>query len=391
MSELPKQADVLIAGAGPAGLALAIELRRLGASPVLIDRRTAAANTSRAAVVHARTMEVLEAAGVAPRLLAEGVKVPTFRIRDRDEALISIDFKKLPSDYPFTLMCPQDRTERVMLDRLHELGGDAFRPAVLRSFRAAPEFVQVTVGEDAADQEIACRWLIGCDGMHSVVREQSGIPFLGSEYQESFVLADVRMDWRLSREEVSLFFSPEGLVVVAPLPDDRFRIVATADVAPETPDAAFVQKVLDARGPRSAPGRIRSVEWSSRFHIHHRVSDTPRKGRVLLCGDAAHVHSPAGGQGMNTGIQDAVLLARALAETLKDGKEARLDAWAQKRHKVAEDVVRLTDRLTRMATMKSGVGRVFRNAAIKLAGTMPAVRDAIAFRLAELNTDEDAS
>lgn len=385
MAELPARADILIAGAGPSGLALAVELRRLGASPLVIDRQPAAADTSRAAVVHARTLEVLESAGITLRLLAEGIKVPTFRVRDRDQTLITIDFTQLPSSYPFTLMCPQDRTERILLERLQELGGSVIRPAGLRSFHADPDVVKVVVGH-AGDSEIMVRWLVGCDGMHSVVREQSGIRFLGSEYQESFVLADVQMDWALSREEVSLFFSPDGLVVVAPLPDDHFRIVATADVAPETPDAEYVQKLLDARGPRSTPGHIREVMWSSRFRIHHRVSETPRKGRVLLCGDAAHVHSPAGGQGMNTGIQDAVLLARALVETLKDGSEARLDAWAEKRHQVAEGVVSLTDRLTRMATMKSGVGRSLRNASMKFAGVMPPVRDAIAFRLAELNT-----
>src|SRR6185312_2579644 len=107
-----------------------------------------------------------------------------------------------------------------------------------------------------------CRWLIGCDGMHSVVREQSGIPFLGSEYQESFVLADVRMDWRLSREEVSLFFSPEGLVVVAPLPEGRFRIVGTVNDAPHTPSIAFMQALLDARGPQTTRGRVRDAVWS---------------------------------------------------------------------------------------------------------------------------------
>jgi 2-polyprenyl-6-methoxyphenol hydroxylase-like FAD-dependent oxidoreductase len=385
MFELPGQTDVLIAGAGPSGLALATELMRLGVSPVVIDRQPAAANTSRAAVVHARTLEVLEASGATPGLLAEGVKVPIFRVRDRDETIITIDFKRVPSRYPFTLMCPQDRTERVLLGRLEDLGGSVVRPVTLQSFISNSDKVRITVVHSAGESEVTARWLVGCDGMHSVVREQSGIRFLGSEYQESFVLADVRMDWPLSREEVSLFFSPEGLVVVAPLPDDCFRVVATTEVAPETPNVEFVQSMLDGRGPRSAPARVRDVVWSSQFHIHHRVSESPRKGRVLLCGDAAHVHSPAGGQGMNTGVQDSVMLARVLAETLKDGREARLDEWARKRHEVAHGVVSLTDRITRLATMKSSVGRVFRNIGMKVVGTIPPVRNAIAFKLAELD------
>ena len=391
MADLPEHTDILIVGAGPSGLALAVELRRLGLSPLVIDRQPSAANTSRAAVVHARTLEVLEAADVTPRLIAEGVKVPTFRLRDRGETLITIDFKQLPSRYPFTLMCPQDRTERILLDRLREFGGYVFRPAAVRSVRPAPHMVRVTVQAGDGEHEIVTRWLVGCDGMHSVVRDQAGIQFLGSAYQESFVLADVHMDWPLSREEVSLFFSPDGLVVVAPLPENHFRVVATADVAPEKPDAHFVQDLLDARGPESGAAQIRDVLWSSRFHIHHRVAETARKGPVLLCGDAAHVHSPAGGQGMNTGIQDSVLLARALATTLKDGNEARLVAWAEERHRVANGVVTLTDRLTRAATMTSGVGRSLRNAGIKLAGTLPPVRNALAFRLAELNTRDNSS
>src|SRR5215471_13989495 len=138
-----------------------------------------------------------------------------------------------------------------------------------------------------------------------------------------------------------------------------------------------MQSILDARGPTTSPGRLHDVAWSSRFHIHHRVAQTPRKGRVLLCGDAAHVHSPAGGQGMNTGIQDSVSLAQALASTLRDGDDGRLDAWARERHKVAAHVVALTDRITRIATMKSGPGQTLRNLAIGAAGHLPPVRAAL--------------
>ena len=193
------------------------------------------------------------------------------------------------------------------------------------------------------------------------------------------------MDRPLSREEVTLFYSPEGLVVVAPLPNERFRIVATVDEAPEVPSLEFMQTVLDARGPSTNPGRIHDVAWSSRFHIHHRVAQTPRKGRVLLCGDAAHVHSPAGGQGMNTGIQDSISLADALTSTLHDGDEEQLDSWAAQRHKVASDVVTLTDRMTRMATMKSPTGQALRNIAAAFADHLPPVRAAVARTLAELD------
>jgi 2-polyprenyl-6-methoxyphenol hydroxylase-like FAD-dependent oxidoreductase len=281
-------------------------------------------------------------------------------------------------------MIPQNRAEQILLQHLESLGCNVMRPCKLIRYTTSPSLVEAQV-QDSSIKSIKAEWLIGCDGMHSTVRQQSGIAFSGGEYEASFVLADVSMDWPLSREEVTLFFAPKGLVVVAPLPNERFRIVATVDEAPEVPSLEFMQAILDARGPTTSPGRLHDVAWSSRFHIHHRVAQTPRKGRVLLCGDAAHVHSPAGGQGMNTGIQDSVSLAEALTSTLRDGDEARLDAWAAQRHKVASDVVTLTDRMTRVATMKSPTGQTLRNIAVAFVGHLPPVRAAVAKTLAELD------
>jgi 2-polyprenyl-6-methoxyphenol hydroxylase-like FAD-dependent oxidoreductase len=384
MLDVKAENQILIVGAGPSGLALAGELKRRAVDAVIIDQQPEGANTSRACVVHARTMEVLEPLGVTRDLLAEGVKVSVFRIRDRDRPLLTIDFSNIPSFYRFTLMIPQNRVEQILLQHLESLGGSVVRPCKLMHYAASQSLVDAQVQANSSIQSIKAHWLIGCDGMHSAVREQSGIAFSGGEYEASFVLADVSMDWPLSREEVTLFYSPKGLVVVAPLPNERFRIVATVDEAPEVPSLEFMQAVLDARGPTRNPGRLHDVAWSSRFHIHHRVAQTPRKGRVLLCGDAGHVHSPAGGQGMNTGIQDSISLAEALTSTLHDGNDARLDAWAARRHKVASDVVTLTDRMTRVATMKSPTGQVLRNMAVAFAGHLPPVRAAVAKTLAEL-------
>ncbi len=386
MQTLNTDVEILIVGAGPTGLALAAELARRGIDPLIIDRQPAGANTSRACVVHARTMEVLEPLGVTQDLLSQGLKVPIFRIRDRDRPLITIDFSEIPSRYPFTLMIPQNRVEQCLLSHLHSLGGRVARPCQLLRCKACASHIEVEVRGEEAAKAIKARWLIGCDGMHSTVREQSRIAFAGGAYQQSFVLADVHMDWPLSREEVTLFYSPAGLVVVAPLPNDHFRIVATMDEAPEAPSAGLMQSVLDERGPSSKPGRIRDLVWSSRFHIHHRAARAARKGRVLLCGDAAHVHSPAGGQGMNTGIQDGISLAQVLQKTIEGGNDAQLDAWASERHRVATDVIALTDRMTRLATMKSRTGQTLRNAAVAFAGHLPPVRTALANTLAELNT-----
>jgi 2-polyprenyl-6-methoxyphenol hydroxylase-like FAD-dependent oxidoreductase len=186
--------------------------------------------------------------------------------------------------------------------------------------------------------------------MHSTVRELSGIAFPGARYGESFLLADVRLAGGVPRDEVVLYFSPAGMVVVAPLPDGLHRIVATLDEAPEQPGPGDVQALLDARGPERERALVREVLWGSRFRVHHRVADRYRAGRVVLAGDAAHVHSPAGGQGMNTGIQDAIALADALAAALAGAGAAPLDAYGAARRPVALQVIALADRLTRLAT-----------------------------------------
>ncbi|MET9210462.1 MULTISPECIES: FAD-dependent oxidoreductase [unclassified Nocardia] len=384
---LPEATSVVIVGAGPAGLTAAIVLAEAGVDHVLLDRLSEGANTSRAAVVHARTLEVLDELGIAKELLARGIQVPTFKVHDGPKTLATIEFGDLPTAYPYTLMIPQDVTEQVLLDRLHALGGTVHRPVTVA--RVADENGHVTVEYSTADDTtgtITADYVIGADGMHSAVRDQAGIGFTGDTYPASFVLADVRMSWPTPRSEVSLHLSPEGVTVVAPLPDpaeERYRVVATVDEAPEHPTRDDIQTLLDARGP-AGEVRVDEVLWSSRFRVHHRVADHYRAGRILLAGDAAHVHSPAGGQGMNTGIQDAALLARLLAKVVAGEPDALLDEYETVRRPIALDVVAFTDRMTRMATLQSSPARTARNTALRLLTGIPAVRGKLAYQLAEL-------
>jgi 2-polyprenyl-6-methoxyphenol hydroxylase-like FAD-dependent oxidoreductase len=297
--------DVLIIGAGPSGLTLAASLVKDGIATTVVDRQAAGANTSRAAVVNARTLEVLEDLDVAGRLVKKGIKAPRFSIRDRARTLIPIDFSELPTDYPYSLMVPQSTTEKLLLDRLVQLGGSVIRPKTLTSITQGADAVTATFDDGDI---ILARYAVGADGIHSTVREQSGIGFEGGVYGESFLLADVRLSGEAPADEVILFWAKAGLTVVAPLPGDIFRIVAPVTDAPEEPSAQYIQQVLDSRGPGAGRMVVTDVVWGSRFRIHHRVANTYRAGRLLLSGDAAHVHSPAGGQGMNLGIQDAVAL-----------------------------------------------------------------------------------
>src|SRR5690242_6040946 len=184
--DVPSTTEILIIGAGPCGLALAGELARRSIPFVLIDRQAAGANTSRACVVHARTLEVLEPLGIVPELLARGVEVPIFRVRDRNKALISVDFRDLPSRYAYTLMLPQCETEAVLLAGLEARGGTVLRPCELTSVRHDAEGATVTLHDAAGDHILRTRFLIACDGMHSQIREQIGVPFEGSRYEEAF-------------------------------------------------------------------------------------------------------------------------------------------------------------------------------------------------------------
>lgn len=374
---LPATTDVAIVGAGPTGLALAVTLARAGIGFVLLDRQAEGANTSRAAVVHARTLEVLDeldpSRALSAELIGRGIPIGTFRVRDGARTLSEVRFDGLPTPYPYALMVPQDQTEAVLLERLRALGGDVHRPYEVTGITQDPDGVTLTT---STGETLRAAHAVGADGMHSIVREAAGIRFTGSPYEESFVLADVAMDWAPGSDEVSLTFGTAGLTVVAPLPGGRHRIVATVDEAPAEPDLAFVQGLLDERAPGQAA--VRELVWSSRFRVHHRVADRYRAGRLLLAGDAAHVHSPAGGQGMNTGIQDGYALGRALAT-------GELDSYEARRRPVALRVVALTDRMTRVATTRNPVLRAVRNILLPLLARVPALRTRLATELAELN------
>jgi 2-polyprenyl-6-methoxyphenol hydroxylase-like FAD-dependent oxidoreductase len=377
---LPTTTDVLIVGAGPAGLTLAIGLAQQGRLVTIVDSQAASDHTSRAAVVHARTLEVLAPYGVADRLAAQGIQAPRFTIRDRDRILVTVPFDDLPTAYPYTLMVSQAVTEAVLLQRLTELGGHVVRPYLVTSLEQDDAGVTATFSDGG---RIRAAYVVGADGMHSTVREQAGIGFIGGTYAESFTLADVRLSGGVSDNEVILYFSPAGLVVVAPLPGGIHRIVATVKDSPQQPDIAFVQHLLDTRGPAAQRATVHKVVWGSRFRVHHRIADSYRAGRMLLAGDAAHVHSPAGGQGMNAGIADAVALAESLGVVLDGGSPGLLDTYTATRRPVAQQVVSLADRLTRLATVNRGL-RPVRNLALRLLARRPAFRRQLARRLSGL-------
>jgi 2-polyprenyl-6-methoxyphenol hydroxylase-like FAD-dependent oxidoreductase len=353
---------------------------------VIVDKLSTGQNTSRAAVVHAHTLETLEPLGVCEKMLEQGLKLARFSIRDRDRVLLRLRFDGLPTRYPLLLMLPQDRTEAILAEALARAGGSVRWGSTVEALTQAPDRVEATVVSSEGRNTIRARYVVGADGMHSVVRQTAGIGFTGHSYEHSFVLADVDMTWDHGRDEVMLFFSPAGLVVVAPLPEQRFRVVATVEAAPEVPSVADVQALLDARGPTRGVSRVQRVHWGSRFRLHHRVADRYREGRLLLVGDAAHVHSPAGGQGMNTGLVDARVLGRLLAEVVTGrAADGHLDHYETLRRPAAKQVLTLAGRLTGMATMKSAPPRILRNLFLSTVGRTPGFRRDLEMNLSGLS------
>ncbi|WP_226900339.1 FAD-dependent oxidoreductase [Nonomuraea phyllanthi] len=372
--------DVLIIGAGPVGLSAAVVLAQHGRRMTIVDQLPEGVNESRAAVVHARTLELLEQYGVSERLVARGVRTPLFTVRDRDRVLIPVPFDGLPSRYRYTLMISQAETEALLVGRLKELGGNVIRPARVTGLDPDPGGVTATF-EDG--RRIRAAYVIGADGKNSTVRELAGIPFSGGTHPLSFTLADVRLRYAPC-DEVVLYFSRAGLVVVAPLPGGLHRIVAAVDTAPRAPDATFVQHLLDTRGAQVRPAIVEEVVYGSRHLAHHKVADTFHHGRVLIIGDAAHVHSPAGGQGMNLGIEDAVLLGEALHVVLDGGSSALLEEVATARRDVAKRVVSQVTRLTEVANFGPS-RRPLRNLVLSLAGRSYFVRHRLAANLSGLS------
>ena len=383
---LPDTTEVLIIGAGPTGMALSIMLHQAGVDHVLIDKLAQGLQTSRAGVIHAQTLEVLQPLGVTERLDETALKLQNFAIRDRNRALLNLDFGKLPSRHPYLLMLPQNLTEQVFAERIAALGGVIHREVEAKAVVQDADGARVTVVENGREKLISARYVVGADGMNSLVRSATGIEFDGAAYDGSFVLADVRLDWPVGPKEVSLFFAPAGLVVVAPLPDGSYRIVATMDDAPEKPGIADIQALLDSRGPTRQRARVLDLAWSSRFRVHHRLVRSYRKDRLFLMGDAAHVHSPAGGQGMNTGIIDAVVLGELLGDVVNGVRaEAELDLYETLRRPAAQEVLELAGRMTHMALTRNPVKRFVRNLLLSLMNLNPLLKRRMALKLSGLS------
>ena len=363
---LPNQPDVLIAGAGPAGLTLAAELARYQLSVRIVDQAPQPSDKSRALVVWPRTLEHLQRLHLAEAFVAAGRRGTHGRFFEHSRELACIRLDTVDSPFPFALLIPQSETERLLAQSLTAQGVTIERGVTLTSFTQSGDAVTSTLTHpDGRAETVTSRWLCAADGAHSTVRHQLNASFEGDTLTSDWILADVELAGPLDPDGIELHFFEDSILGFFPIPPNRFRVIASLTrntAAPQgDPTLADLQALLDQRDNR---GLVASHPvWLSAFHINERRVASYRHGNIFLTGDAAHIHSPAGGQGMNTGMQDAFNLAWKLALVQKNSGNAGLllDSYHAERSPVAAQVLKGSGFLTRMGTLENPLLRSVRN------------------------------
>ena len=385
--------DVLVVGAGPTGLMAACELRRHGLSVRIVDAAAAATTLSKAIGVHARTLEIFEDVGVVDEVLAAGVKAGGVTVVANGETLVSADLGELPTRYPFLLCVAQADTEAILAKKLASHEVKVEREVKLASFAQDGTGVTATLATPKGQEKVRAAWMIGADGAHSTVRKQLEIPFEGSTYEERFLLADVKIEGHLRGDRVTSFFAEDGVLACFPMKDQRFRLIGLAPGDLSSEDAPTLEQMSALFARRSGlDAKVSDARWLAQFRVHCRQVARYRDDRVFLAGDAAHIHSPVGGQGMNTGLQDAHNLAWKLALVHKGGARGLLlDSYQAERHAIGSAILRSTDAATRVITLKSSVARGVRNEIARFMSSFEVVQRKIAEGAAELSVGYEAS
>jgi len=368
--------DVLVVGAGPTGLLLAGDLAELGVRVTVLERRAQESNMTRAFAVHARSMEQLEIRGLADQLAKTGTTVRELRLFDR----VRLDLGTLPTEFGSLLVTPQYQTERVLRRRVDELGVPVLAGVQMVGLTQDADGVEVTARTaDGATTRYRAAYLVGADGVGSTVRGALGLPFPGHSVIKSIMLADVRLS-APPADVLAANGVGDAFAFVAPFGDGWYRVFAW-NRGHQVDDAAPLELAEIREVTRRALGTdfgMGEARWLSRFHSDERQVPRYRVGRVFLAGDAAHCHSPAGGQGMNTGLQDAANLGWKLAAAVRGwGDDALLDSYHAERHPVGRAVLRSSGAIIRLAMIKPRWGRAARNALAGLLLRLPPARAAV--------------
>jgi 2-polyprenyl-6-methoxyphenol hydroxylase-like FAD-dependent oxidoreductase len=366
--------DTLIAGAGPTGLMMACQLLRFGVTFKIIDKQSDRTNESRAFGIQARSMEIFDNLGLAGEFLKKAIKVNVinFFVSGHQELKLKFNSEALDgTPFPHMYLLSQSETERILIEYLKRHGVEVERNTSLESFEQKDtEIIAVIKNEMNPENEtIDCQYLFGCDGAHSIVRKILKIPFEGGEYKQKFFLADAKVTWPNNVPPgFNFFFDEKGLLLQASLENDFGRILG-ASIKDHLKEPIDLQSITQySREVSHLPVIIQDMTWMAPFHLHHRVVSHYQKGRAFLLGDAAHIHSPVGAQGMNTGLQDAANLGWKIALKIKGhASDQLLKTYELERQFIGKKLTRTTDRFFSLLTSPNLFLGAFRPRLIKLA------------------------
>jgi 2-polyprenyl-6-methoxyphenol hydroxylase-like FAD-dependent oxidoreductase len=379
---------ILIVGAGPTGLTTGIELARRGVDVEVIDASAEMHDDTRALGVQARTLELLDTIGVADAAVDRGLPIGAFSVFSENTRIINVNMNGLETPYPFTLMLPQSQTEALLASRLAEFGVTVKRPVELKALAQDRDGVQATLRHaDGRIQQIECDWLVGCDGARSTVRTQLGVPFAGTAFEENFAVADLRMDWSMPHDQFFAFLNRGSFVAYFPMPSGAYRTAVgyPTGQAPEGDvSLSEIERAVETCSPAGA--RVTAVEQTARFRINQRKVKRHSVGRVFLAGDAAHIHSVVGAQGMNTGIQDAFNLGWKLAAVAQNRAPRRLlDTYQDERAPVVNRLVKGTRLFTRLVLLRNPLATAARRNIASRVMSRPGPQHRLACAISEVD------
>lgn len=378
------EVDVLIVGAGPVGLFLANECARRGLRWRLVESHPRLSEHSKALAIFPRTLEILDMAELVGPVLKVANRVTSAAVMTRDRTLARLPFAPAESVYPFIAMVPQNVTERLLAEQLRARGGDIELDTTFIAATQNRSRVRATLEHGGRCVTVDTAFLVGCDGAHSTTRHLLQLPFDGAEYEDRFMLADVETNDALPGDQLQLCPSTFGPVAIFPMSARRRRIVATVE-QPEgdAPSLELVRRVLRDRAPSSL--EVLALNWSSYFRVHRRQTPRMRSGRIFIAGDASHIHSPFGGQGMNTGLHDVWNLAWKLDLALNaGGTEALLDSYEAERVPAVREVIATTHAMTRALGSSSWLAQAVRDSVVPVVSRLAPFRHAFVERLSGL-------
>ena len=383
--------EVLVVGAGPVGLTMAAELARYGVGVRIVDKAASRSDKSKALVLWSRTLELIDRMGCGAAFIKAGFKAHGADIIGGGTRIAHISLDGLETPHPYALMLPQSETERLMERHLNSLGVEVERRVELTRFVADEDAVTAFLGRpDGSEESVDVEWLVGCDGAHSAVRHGLGMEFEGDTLPTHWILADLHLAGAPPPDEIDIYWHAAGPLLFFPISPGRYRVIADAGEPKSGEHAADptleeVQALIDQRGPRGV--KASDPVWLSSFTINERKVADYCAGRVFLAGDAAHIHSPAGGQGMNTGMQDAFNLAWKLALVCRGlaKPEPLLSSYSIERSEIGRQVLANAGRLTTLAVLRGGLAQGIRNHVASLVFGLSPVRRAMTKALSELS------